>query len=559
LKDETEMKIEEKQEDKSDWYIYEDVAIHKGLFKAGIVAVVPEDEFKDLDGKDKLTDDSFFIKERLFYISSNKEKRQAKKVTRPYDLLQQIIDSRTANGSLYCPIQFNKNSSVIFSPQRKDEVFLTITLDGKRGPLKANQEEIRRGMRIYPWVSDNAYKFQPKKIRQFVTAGCIAGAKLQGLNQKNGAKGLIKHDIEFYPGEKIVGIKFSANAPNPYEKVLFSDLRMNLRTINAISDPDQETHLLYHLPYSDYLLFGIELFLRGRITLKALDKFINIILDKKVEHEKTIKELCTKHVINVDIQSPFDNLFNQLSSRENISSEILQSLNKPLTELENEVCEEQQVQNEKNLVQDCLKQLQTNDYNPAQREIWIDILKANPIEEIKNLEDLFKLANAVMIMMASKNKEHYEVCAIHPLSEKQIQVGYSTFCKKAKSVYQTDESPYPAILNITTFDSLLSYSAATKGQLFYLPDCSKTITDLVGGKKILRQARSNIGFFDQQNWRYGMSLKQIIGNPDLSNSRSSEYTLSTSDPSSSAPSSVSSSSVAADPEVSGRPRTQSHS
>ena len=66
----------------------------------------------------------------------------------------------------------------------------------------------------------------------------------------------------------------------------------------------QKNSLFICQPF-DYILFGVRLFVRGKMAYKALESLLKIMLQKQEDYSKLIHERCKKHNIDVCITSPF--------------------------------------------------------------------------------------------------------------------------------------------------------------------------------------------------------------------------------------------------------------
>jgi hypothetical protein len=381
---------------------------------------------------------------------------------------------------------------IIANLTRREEVFFPFL-------VKNNQQNF--GFYVYPWLSTNTandfQKFNFSGFKRFTTVGCMFGSTLKGIDQLGARVDLIKHDIKFHPTQKIVTIEYS-HSYNPYEEVMFNELNKLMLLINHLSDKSKPSQLYYHLPYYDYMLFGIELFIRGRMELVALEQFFKAIILKTVEHLNRIEEICKHHLINCIIESPFENLFGQFKFQEiakiitedpkniNIVEMILSALGiEPNNELDELNPEQEKVQEEL-LVQHCLRKLQDNNFNLRHKQVWNDFIKFSD-KKINTLEDLFKIANAVMILVACKEGKDYETCSLLPISEKQIQVSYAKFKESKESRVN-----YPTVFNITTIDPIVSYDLISKkGLLFYFGCCQNSLSNLVK-HDILTYAHKNV-------------------------------------------------------------------
>ncbi len=447
-----------KDETKEIWYQWKDLYIHKQLFSYGIVAV------KNNKLLNEVTCDNFSLSGREFSLHTHSEK-QSSTVKKTHQLLQKLIAPKkeiVCNSSFY-----------IVNKHRRDEIF---------SPLMLNKNI---GLYVYPWLSTTDANFTKTAIfsgfKQFVTAGCLFGSSLKGVDQQGKAFPLIKHDIQFYPGEKIVDIMLS-NEFAPYEDVLFNDLEKTACLVDTFAIDPTQKQLLYHLPYHDYILFGIELYIRGRMTRPALAEFIGYIHAKKEDHINKINEVCKKHQIIVTIESPFENLFGKVTD----CSAILNLLNIPTdnTTIDAELLSEDiRKGNEKDLVQTCLMQLGSNTYNKKHAQVWKDFIKKSGYDQINNLEDLFKIANAVMVGNGASETQKYQTCSLLPVSEKQVQCNYAKY---------VNEVTYPSMVNLTFLDPIFTYGLGNNGLIFYCTNYETTLSELINGSNILEYAQQNI-------------------------------------------------------------------
>lgn len=454
---------------KTNWDSYHDLEINSDLFKRGIIAVRP---YMFNPPKQSITDGTHFtLSSRELLFGNSENKTGAKKTIKLLNNLEKFYGQQ---GS------FEENQNiVIFNKTRREEMFLPI--------LVKDMQEKNFGFYIYPWLSLNSNDFKFSGFKQFVIAGCIFGSSLKGRDQYGGAFELIKHDIKFYAAQKIVDIEFNLKAFSPYEITLFSEFEKLALLIKRLAKRHETVRLYYHLPSYDYILFGVELFLRGRITLSALDLFFKAVFLRKSQHINEINRICKIHEIEVNIESPFENLFGILSNEYECTKFILNKLELCEKEIEPELNEKLQNENEKMFVQYCLDRLKTNAQYENHRQTWESFISIGEFE-ITNLEQLFKMANAVMVALACKDKKDYETCSLLPLSEKQIQVSYADLNKKLNN-------QYPAVFNITTLDPLVSYDNNNNGLLFYFRNCQETLAKLITKRKILDRAHENISHY----------------------------------------------------------------
>lgn len=294
--------------------------------------------------------------------------------------------------------------------ERRDETFIPVAIHSKE----------ETGFNIYPWTS-SLPKTPFTGFKQVVTVGCMFGTFLQGevgFLSKEGyvifdsKKRLIKHDLQFTClREKIIDVE-CIEGKNPYEEIIFEDFRKLLNFIQVTScSPKEKVKLTYHLPYADYMLFGIKLFLHSRMSIGALHKFFIEILNEKKVYEKRlagmIKELDLETLIELNIQSPFSPLLKLIDiNSEQKLEESLTALGVDINainfsseeDLDSKEEEEQQqmrgFKQEKILVQNCFRFLQKQ-ASPEVKKIWDDLIDSHPFIQIFLAEDNADITNFI--------------------------------------------------------------------------------------------------------------------------------------------------------------------
>jgi len=460
---------------KQAWSAYKDLEINASLFARGIIAIRAASSI--FPPQPSETDGNYFsMSSRTLFFGKNNNRRETRKAR---DLLQKL--------EVFCkapPCKMEDTQTILFNEKRREELFFPFSLP--------DSQQRKIGFYLYPWLSSGDQNLIFGGFKQFVFASCILGSSLKGVDQNRGLIELIKHDIEFHPFQKIVEIDVNLSSFSAYETASFSELKKLTFLMRQLSKKDEAVQLYYHLPYLDYMLFGVSLFIRGRITLKALNDFFRAILIRKEEYIQELEKIFHQQGISLQVASPFENLFGILpkpSDHEQYATLILNKLNIPAAEIKPTVDQEEIQTNEKVLVQYCLQLLKINHYHPEQREAWENFSNLQQ-DGINNLEILFKLANTIMIALATQGRNPYETCSLLPLSEKQIQVNFQQLNK-------TLHQPYPAVFNITTLDPVIAYEPGNPGLLFYFRNCQESLKKLIVKKDILSAAHENISHYTE--------------------------------------------------------------
>jgi hypothetical protein len=324
-------------------------------------------------------------------------------------------------------------------------------------PIVVNAEK-KQGAYAYPWISgDCGEKIANKTtFKKFVTAGCLFGASLQGMDKKGMTFPLIKHDLELYDKQVISGITLTDSSL--YEELQFEQLEVVASLINQASRPGEPKKLDYHLPYYDYILYGIKLFLNQKITDRALGLFFEAIAERKTDHVAEIQKICGQYSIEVNIVCPFDGIFTRVDDSKKVFVDSIFQAFPFLGEGSNNLPTEQE------FVAFVLDKLQNHNNSIVFADIW----KTEKGGGLNEIEDLFNIANPAIIAAAAKGMKDSEVCSILPTSKKQIQVGYSNMSKSADGQRQV----LPTVFNVTLLDMFPVYTESNEesGLPFYASD-----------------------------------------------------------------------------------------
>jgi hypothetical protein len=413
----------------------------------------------------------------------------------------QLAVIRENLSTLFASIVGDKGISV-FNQNRRDEVFR---------PLIFNNEnsDDQFGLYVLPWLSNNDKSFEFSGFTNYVMAGCLFGSGISGVDQHVGRHSLVKHDPQFFPGQKIIKITCDTATQSPYEAMLKVELEKCAVLMKQFSERGSPTTLNYHLPYYDYMLFGVDLFIIGRINLKALNSLFKNILTKKNQVADEVRAIFNKHGINAIIESPFDNLFGTIDrsitdsndqSSFPLATHILNTLGIPSTEVdpptvmpehEDLAIKTERLNKQKDLVQKCINLLITNTHNLKHRDTWQDFVAASP--SLNNLEDMLKIANACMVGVAIRDKNDGKVCTTYPLSERQIPVSFAQYQK------HLSKGRYPTCVNLTVMDPLVTYSDLNDGMVFYFDYHASDLGKLLVNKKLMQTALRNLSFFGSKN------------------------------------------------------------
>lgn len=390
--------------------------------------------------------------------------------------------------------------------------------------LPVGQGTEASGSYVYPWRSStsDAEPVSPAVFagcKQFVSASCLFGASLSGEDANGYAIPLIKHDIEFASGQQIGAIR--VHSDNLYYKNLMQeDLKQTLKIIQHYEAPStagKPTQLLMHVPYLDYILFGVRLYLRNQMTLEALKSLAKVVLDEKKAYQAIIQSQCDAAGIAVKIVSPFEGLIEGIDmslAPEVVADQILDRLG--LCDFTPSEDITVQNQDEFAFTNFALHQLGSKCFLPEtdtktgkvkkiggreptpiednkfkrntafdptregpEWQVWHDLtnIALNTWQSGKKfgVEELLHLGNAAVVAFAAQSQSPGGVCSLLPVSEKQIQLGYQSRVRQALDHGIETRLVYPSIINITVMDSVLVFEPGSfRLEAAKLPKAKKT-------------------------------------------------------------------------------------
>lgn len=456
--------------------LFGDVYLNPHFFKKGLLVVSTKEVFSQSPASDIK---SFQINGREFLFHKPgrdkgiiRPQPPARSIKKALNILHPLI--HYANNRDEFITGADEKSPLLFNKNRHDELFL---------PLTFGQDASKQGLYVYPWTSGrNTLTTTFSGFRQYISAGCLMGAAMQGVTGDGERVSLINHQLALKPLQRIESIAFDKASGNPFEQVLFSEFEKHCLLIKSLSSHAHNPQLLYHLPAPDYLLFGLKLLINNQISPSALEKFVSTVSEHQLHHRAKLSETAARHAVEITFSSPFRSLFADYPDIHSVFS-LLEEASIDVSKSPEDA--------ESRFVAYCLSRLVAGDGTLA--AAWKSFLSARSTSP-DTLEDLFRLGNAVLIASGAWGHAGHEVCSLLPLSEKQIQVHYDTLRKS-----KTCHSSLPAIINLTTFEPVVSFSPSTNGLLFYFADPSGTLSTLLNETGILSKAARNIGFFAKKS------------------------------------------------------------
>lgn len=420
------------------------------------------------------------------------------------------------------------NTTSLRNTSRRDECYVPVMVANAHGKADA-------GLYIHPRkVGQEDSKTNQTLFTAFHAENCLLGSQLSCRTNKGSVRHSIKHHVEFYEGEYIVGITASPG-DNSYETMQFEELRLMATIMAKYSVKDQDGKptaiVTHHLPWLDYILSGVLLWSQGHMTYPALHAFCEMMISKKIEHEEKLGSIYHSHGLTSRFITPFDNLLdlgNEITAdsilkqlgideREEIREQepnlamveglwsILKSNPEKKALLNGDTSEshalkqlfddlqrrklEKRKSREQALINQCTHLLTKNSFDLEQKKWWEKIIttKHSSGKDIETLEELLENANALALAIAaSHDSEHSNTCSFVSTQGKQIQVVYEKLFKEM-------QLELPPVICWTSIPLFLTNSQSTVGATFYFEYLGHalTISQLIG-RHIVEGAMANM-------------------------------------------------------------------
>ncbi len=503
----------------SNWLPYgRYLKINERLFEdAGLVVVqyVPSHEKKSLS--EQSPKDGFILGGRTLLLSKFTYKI-GQKPSKAYTLhLKLVGDSSEPT--------LGTNFSIISTKEHRKEVFFPLVVQ--------NREGHHIGFYIYPRISGTAadtYRdLKTIRFNRFVTAVCMLGSSLVGIDQRDNELSLIKHGLDtvLFIDQCITAVEYREGIC-PYEEALFMEFGHVLSMASHLAADSGEKTFLVHLPGFDYLLFAADLVTAGQMTLGAFEQLSHIIIERSAVYKKKLNEIFQESPLSRSttllMQSPFENIFGSYNEYFEDAGSVYDRI---LACLDVELSKSDDIKdNQRNLVEYCLEKLISNAKNSDHQVVWQDILSTrDPAKRPSTMEDLLRLANAMMLANGSRGQAQDKTCSILPITEKQIQVAYDEELDipgmNARHPAEKDVH-YSSFFHITHVDSMTTYrspsdalelsctgtkDATKRGLPFYFNRYggASDIRTLIREKDVLGVAHRNVG-----NTGEALSLESVL-------------------------------------------------
>ena len=220
-------------------------------------------------------------------VESRARKRYRKKVTNLWQsLLPDSEDIGSKNGRYSVKSCISKDVSAICAEEFREEYYLPFAFMYDQRPVGGAYMHCWEAGRPEQLV-ESRKPVEEQRFKEFFTGGCMFGTPLYGIDQFGKKHSLTNPYTEMPEYAKIQFVS-SPHRVHPDETLSRESLVNVLNFMMTLGV--EQPRLNYHLPLSNYIFYGINWFLRGKMTPSALTAYIRKIR-KRAAKQRSFLEL----------------------------------------------------------------------------------------------------------------------------------------------------------------------------------------------------------------------------------------------------------------------------
>lgn len=137
-----------------------------------------------------------------------------------------------------------------------------------------------------------------RPVTSIVTGMCMFGADIWGIDRWG-----LKHPLTntFYSipqSSKVETIFLESDDLHPYENMMLRLFDLQLPMLKAMGNGRQK--LFFQSVFEEYVLYGVQVFLLGKMTLPALCAYVDHVGARALEIRRRVAEMCERHGLDFD-------------------------------------------------------------------------------------------------------------------------------------------------------------------------------------------------------------------------------------------------------------------
>ena len=235
--------------------------------------------------------------------SRRKFKRKVRKLWTELFQLDDDLIFETENYSIIS--RLSKNIFELSTREFRNEVYYPVAFVKNGDPIG--------GAYLHIWQSGISEQLKLPRaplneapIKEFYTGGCLFGSSLYGIDQNGYKHSLTSPHYEIDDDVFIQSIECPFSG-HPDELLTMQSLVNKVPLMKALGH-EKNIILRFHLPLSNYILYGLNWFLLGKMSHDAFVEYTNIVKARAIAQTAILKQFGEKHDINLNISTSIDNL-----------------------------------------------------------------------------------------------------------------------------------------------------------------------------------------------------------------------------------------------------------
>lgn len=212
------------------------------------------------------------------------------------------VDLHISHKDIQVVSYLSKNVSTITPVEFREEYYIPMAYLKDDIPTGGNYLHLwEAGTAEAKKITRKSLKEQPAK--EFFTGGCMFGYPLYGIDQSGNKHSLTNPHSEIPSHAKIHFID-SKYESHPDEIQNRESIENIIPLIKVFSNGLAK--IRYHLPTPNYILYGVNWYLKGKMSSSALKSYIKIVKDRATYHKNFICMLSKEHKIEMMTSSTLD-------------------------------------------------------------------------------------------------------------------------------------------------------------------------------------------------------------------------------------------------------------
>jgi hypothetical protein len=329
-------------------------------------------------------------------------------------------------------------------------------------------------------------------VNSLVTGMCMFGANIYGVDQYGDRHPLTNTFYAMPRGRKILSVALTDEGLHPYEQMMLQQFRLQMPMFKAMGGHARQK-VFYQSVFEEYVLYGVNLFLRGEMSIAALKAYAHQVRRRTDFIKACISEVCLAFDVDWDHgQSTLSALFGDAEQGEAAHEDPVDAFfsraGLSTTLIVSDLPVGERVALVRKTFHACLARLAAQ--SGPQGEVWSHIAATLQHDEDQhntryNDDSLLTVnfLNYAAKVAFVRRTQIGEVCLSHPFHEKAMALSYKDM----------HAEKFGEILAVNWIPPLFSHGSFKDG-LYYLNEGQPLLNSLIE-KGVLDQCAMRLGAY----------------------------------------------------------------